>query len=189
MNKIISKIKISVIMIPMLFLAIFSLSSCSLAYSIDDLDEYVIGYSKKNDFIEYVTYNLDTTEIHLPSEYKGVKVEELGGYYGRGVPTPFCLYYIGITNGFTTDLDEVDENDTIIEVNINIYLPKYLKKCSYIQQDVSGLSEKDHNIIYIAKCNYYIDSENVYFYTKNGKLFNKSDNTIVDKLIYQDDNK
>lgn len=176
-------------MIPMLFLAIFSLSSCSLAYNIDDLDEYVIGYSKKNAFIGCVTYNLDTTEIRLPSEYKGVKVEELGGYYGRGVPTPFFLTYSDITTGFTTDLDNISKNDTIIEVNINIYLPKYLKKCSYIQQLVCGFSENDHDIIYIAKCNYYIDSENEYFYTKNGKLFNKSDNTIVDKLIYQDDKK
>lgn len=164
---------------------IFSLSSCSLSYKVDSLNECVVGYSKHNAFIGCVTYNLDTTEIYLPSEYKGIRVEELGGYYGRGVPTPFFLEYDDITNGFVTDFDEIEESDTIIEVNINIYLPKYLKKCAYIQQYISGTRENNHNIIYIAKCNYYIDNENDYFYTKNGKLFNKSDNTIVDKLIYQ----
>lgn len=164
-----------------------SLSSCSLSYKVDSLDECVVGYSKNNAFIGCVAYNLDTSEIHLPSEYKGVRVEELGGYYGRGVPTPFFLEYYDNTNtnSFVTDFDEIEESDTIIEVNINIYLPKYLKKCAYVQQYVSGTRENNHNTIYIARCNYYIDSENKYFYTLNGKLFNKNDNTIVDKLIYQ----
>lgn len=187
MNKTISKIVTLTVVIFITFLAIFNLSSCSLDYNVDILDEYAIGYSTKNAFMGYVIYNLDTTKIYLPSEYKGVKVEELGEYYGRGVPTPFFLGYSDTTTGFTTDLDNISKNDTIIEVNINIYLPKYLKKCSYIQQYVSGFRENDYNIIYIAKCNYHIDSENEFFYTKNGKLFNKSDNTIVEKLIYQDE--
>lgn len=166
-----------------------SLSSCSLSYKVDSLDECVVGYSKNNAFIECVTYNLDTSEIHLPSEYKEVRVEELDWYYGRGVPTPFFLEYDDNTNGFVTDFDEIEESDTIIEVNINIYLPKYLKKCAYIQQCVSGTRENNHNTIYIARCNYYIDNESEYFYTKNDKLFNRNDNTIVDKLIYQSSDK
>ena len=50
---------------------------------------------------------------------------------------------------------------------------------------MSGISENDHDIIYIARCNYYIDSENENFYTKSGILYNKKDKTIVDGLIYQ----
>lgn len=161
------------------------LSSCSFSYTIDTLDDYAIGYSSKSAFIGYVSYDLDTVEIHLPDEYKGVKVLELGGYYGRGVPTPFFLGYEGITEGFLMDFDSIDENDTIIEVNIDVYLPKYLKKCVYVQPLVCGTSESGQNTIYLAKCNYYLDSENDYFYTKDGKLYNKSDNTIVNNLIYQ----
>lgn len=67
-----------------------------------------------------------------------------------------------------------------------IYLPKSLKECTYIVQCVTGISENEHNTIYIARCNYYIDSNNTYFYTSDGKLYNKSDNTLVENLIYQD---
>ncbi len=176
-------------------LAAFTLSSCSLSYSINhyDIDEFskcAIGYSKRNAFIGYVTYNLDTKEIHLPSEFRGVKIEDLGGYYGKGVPTPFFLEYAGIEHGFITGFDEINEEDTIIETNIDIYLPKYLKSRSYIDEYVTGFREKGKEpaTIYIARCNYYIDSENEYFYTKNGKLFNRSDDSVVDNLIYQNDN-
>ncbi len=186
MNIIISKIKTSIITISIFFFAMCSLSSCSLSYRIDTLDQYDICYSNKNAFIGYVTYNLDTTDIYLPSEYNGVKVEELGGYYGRGVPTPFFLGYSGIEYGFSIKLNDINDEATIIETKINIYLPKYLKKCAYIEQIVSGVTINDHDIVYVARCNYYIDSENEYFYTNNGKLYNKSDNTLVENLIYQD---
>lgn len=67
----------------------FGALSCSMSYNLDCLDEYFICYSNKNAFIGAVSYNLDTKNIYLPAEYKGVKVEGLGGYYERGVPSPF----------------------------------------------------------------------------------------------------
>ncbi len=188
MNKIISKIITIGFLIYIILSSVFVLYSCSTSYSIDETDECVIGYNKKNAFIGYVKYDLDTKEIYLPSEYNDVLVEDLGGYYGRGVPTPFFLAYTGITEGFSTSRDEIDSNDTVIEVNIDIYLPKYLKKCSNIRTEVTGYYEGDHSVIFIAKCNYYIDNSNEYFYTKNGKLYNKSNDTLVDNLIYQDNN-
>lgn len=182
MNKIIYKVVLFLITI----ISIISFSSCSLYYDIDSLDEYIIGYSHKSAFIGSVSYDLDTTEIHLPSVYKGANVEELGGYYGRGVPTPFYFSYKGVAYGYYTNVDEIGKNDVIIQTNIDVYLPKYLKTCTYVKQYVGGMHENDHDIIYIARCNYYIDSGNDYFYTQNGILYNKKDNTTVDGLIYQD---
>lgn len=171
MNKIIFKIAKLTLTINTIFVSLFILSSCSLDYQLDTLEDYYIGYSHKNAFIGCVNYNLETTEIHLPSFYKGVKVESLGGYFGRGVPTPFCVEYNGISNGFSTNLDNISGNDTIIETYIDIYLPDYLKECNYLLQLVIGTTLDDHDIIYIARCNYYISSDNDYFYSKNGKSY------------------
>lgn len=65
MKKRISKTKTTIKAPFIVSLSAFTLSSCSFSYGIDhyDIDEYskcVIGYSKRNAFIGYVTYNLDT---------------------------------------------------------------------------------------------------------------------------------
>ena len=73
-------------------LSLLFCSSCSLTYEYIELDNIDIGYSKieRSAYIGRVSSkDSEDRNIVLPSKYKNIVIKELGGYFGRGVPTPF----------------------------------------------------------------------------------------------------
>ena len=75
-------------------LSLLFCSSCSLTYDYIEEDNIDIGYSKieRSAYIGRISCK-ETEEgnIILPSKYNNIVIKELGGYFGRGVPTAFGI--------------------------------------------------------------------------------------------------
>ena len=175
-------------------------SSCSLNYDIADYGNIIIGYSKfeNNAFVGCINFDInnDNPNIVIEDNYKGIPITELGGYFGRGVPTPFCVLAEietpDVNRNFTTNYDSdfiYSDNVQIHEYYVNIYLPLTLKSVTYTIKDVVCSSYENNDgeeitDIYIVRCNIQIDDSNKYFYSIDSKLYDKNTNTLVDKFIY-----
>ena len=64
---------------------------------------YHLSRSGKEAFASEYTWDVhgDETEIIIPDEVNGAKVTQLGGYFGTGVPSPFCV--LPSESGFRCD--------------------------------------------------------------------------------------
>jgi len=77
-----------------IIVCVFLLTTSPSFYSFDWTGNIHVGYSEieNNAFITNINWNTDDSlEIILPSTYDNIQVKELGGYYGRGVPSPFNI--------------------------------------------------------------------------------------------------
>lgn len=77
---------------------LFCLCGCSLDYDYNngktvDSVYYVFNNKNKTCFAAEYLWDGNSTEIVIQDEVDGYKVTQLGGYTGRGVPTPFGIYY------------------------------------------------------------------------------------------------
>ena len=186
-------------------LSLTLLTSCSLFYEINNGDSIAIGYSKfeKNAFIGPIYCKEGvTTDIIIPDIYEGWTVTELGGYYGRGVPTPFYFYVMDesfddrFDEKYSTDESyiydeslELWQDYKIHDTIINVTLPKNLESVTYSEKVIEvGITEREDGTrfadIYRVKCSFMIDESNPYFYTENGKLYEKKSGELVKGLIY-----
>lgn len=183
------------------FSLLFSLigaTSCSLFYTVTDKDNVVIGYSKTNAFIGPVEYvPNDDKYIELPDEYDGRPVTELGGYFGRGVPTPFCIeyrpenregQYFSTTESADGDFSWLGEYE-MHDIYVTVSLPKHLKAVTYACKNVLGIetTKPDGSTfteLYRVRCFFVIDESNRYFYTVDGKLYDKKTKESIDDFIY-----
>ena len=83
--------------IALFFSLIFSLDECSLwyVYVNNAVDSFDLGYSERLGEAFFADYNWDGTEqgknIVLPEKYNGATITGLGGYTGRGYPSPFPM--------------------------------------------------------------------------------------------------
>jgi len=183
----------------------FAFCGCSLSYDFEDVNGLGIGYSESENraFISTIEWKGgDSKEIVLPCDYNGIAIKELGGYFGTGVPCPFGID-IDIENIYT-DADRylsVDDEDiwdetlgrwtekTVEDYDFIITLPKHLEDATYISA-CSFVAEYDKGdgIIYakIIRPRYYfiIDESSEYFYTKEGKLYEKETGRLITDFIY-----
>lgn len=180
--------------------------SCCLTYDCTQVNNIIFGYSKieKSAFIGGITYHEgEEKNIILPEKYNSITIKDLGGYFGRGVPTPFGIQiiispdypYEEIYNTleeyiYDSDLKWWDD----YEVNnyfFTITLPSKLKNITYTScKDILVItSKKEDNTIFasIYRPVYYfiIDEDNPNFYTKEGKLYNKSTNQLYEEFLYE----
>jgi len=184
-------------------------SSCSLFYENENQVDGIcdIGYSKleKSAYIAtvYAEYTPNVPVfISLPSEYDGIKIDKLGGYFGRGVPSPF---WVEITNlkdlypenatFFSADYnpdDIVDETHRVVFCTVMITLPDNLKELYYIENAnlANGAEWEEEGTtireLIVTKYYFILAETNEYFYTENGRLYEK-DGTLVDQFIYSDE--
>ncbi len=181
---------------PIVFLC---LSSCSLTYAYQaDENGIQICYSEleNNAFIGSVSLESEETEeIILPNEYNGIPITVLGGYFGRGVPTPFNVIFDSPHEegkGFITWNDETDDSfkdATIHDLTLSLILPKNLKSIDYVEKYVHGveLTNEDgttHAEIYRVRLCLSIDENNAYFYSEDGKLYDRKTNQLINEFIY-----
>ncbi|MGN1295622.1 MAG: hypothetical protein ACI4U5_04370 [Bacilli bacterium] len=181
--------------------------SCSLTYEFIQLDNIGIGYSKieKSAFIGNVSYKEgDDDHIVLPSSYNNITIKDLGGYFGRGVPTPFGInIYVSPSFPYEDKYITLEEyiydqdylkwwNDyEIISYKIYLTLPDKLKNIKYTSCKeivvVTTKNEDDtiHALIYRPVYYLIIDESNPYFYTEDGKLYNKQNNQLYEDFLYE----
>ena len=181
---------------------ILPLTSCSLFYHMEtgDID---IGYNttKKDAFVANITFDKDKTEYVIPSEINGCYVTTLGGYFERGVPSPFRAssnmqeLYPDADRYYSTSEEYLYEDKSFLgdEVIINNYklfvtLPKYLKTVKYVDTniEVAEYKKDDKTTAYVSRYVFYfnLDSSNENFYTKEGKLYTKDD-VLVKDFLYE----
>lgn len=192
-----------------LALSLFSLSACSMYYDIEDAEfegrMMGMGYAEKLNraFVGYVvTDNQEGETIVLPDDYNGMPVTELGGYVGRGYPCPFLVeplflnedethYYVisrdeDLAEGTTSTTEVITHN-----ITYHVLLPKNLKELVYVHGRYIYLKKSkesaDTEPVEVYRILYYfeLDESNPYFYTENGKLYNKKTNELIDAFIYE----
>ncbi len=135
--------------------------------------------------------------VTIPDDYEGTPITRIGGYYGRGLPTPFCMdaseLYMNAPEGsrynsvFYGDINDFNISDTYrveeltyvldigknIETIVNVSDPYY----PHINED--GSITFYHPVFYI-NCS----EENENFYSKNGRLYHKDTDELVLDFAY-----
>lgn len=121
--------------------------------------------------------------IDLPEECGGYRVTELGGYMGRGVPCPFtvtlaepCILYSEAALPTGAKIDEYHLTLNIgrsLAADTNIELDDYY--CVGENRFV--------RILVTVNCS----EQNSSFYSENGKLYRKADDSLVEGFFYRSD--
>ena len=185
----------------------FTLSGCFLFYSgeyTEDMRMFV-GYSKirKKAFVGQLSGDLENTDFVLPDEYMGCPVTTLGGYFGRGVPSPFCLEmelpeeygeYVEEWRTFAAHDPELDETgdgwETVIfhvALGKNLRSIRYTLPCTYlgieVDYDEEGVPVRD--ILYKIVPFFTVSEENETFYAEGGRLYYKDSGEPVGEFEYE----
>lgn len=139
------------------------------------------------------------TDIVIPDKYKDYKIKKLGGYYGSGLPSPFTI-------DVTTWMDMHDDNEDIhsngclavpydmfddysdewseiVYHDFNLYIGKnidsvYGNPCAMVYT-IDGVKTA-----YCPRVTVCCDEENETFYSKDGRLYYRENNELVDEFIY-----
>ena len=175
---------------------------CFLFYEGTDYGKFYIGYSKfeRNAFVGRCDWDGDYGDMtfDVPDEYDGIKITELGGYIGRGYP---CFF------GITFDSDLWDKLDLDFTAGDNVWsdkksdeeyetllftvrLGKNIEKLTNVEGKVyfgSGdRTEGDPaDIRYKIAYFFEVDEENPVFYSKDGKLYARSGDSLIEEFFYE----
>ena len=191
----------------MCFVICFTFTGCSLLfdYQNDAIDNFDIGYSDVLNEAFVSSYNWDGTDetkkIVIPEEYDGLKINALGGYYGRGVP---CAFGVDLPDSYLNDLcgevdrwvcsdvyEDVESVDTIY-LNFDLHISKNIEQitkhtldCFYEGTYFNG-EDYPSKIIVALLYNITCDEGNKTFYAKDGKLFYRQNDELVSDILYFD---
>ncbi|MDE6677061.1 MAG: hypothetical protein K2K12_05065 [Clostridia bacterium] len=169
----------------MLFVAVVvSLCGCSLFYhfqtSEDGKHHYGVG---KKDAI-FISYEWDGTEqacaFEIPDTFSRVPVTQLGGWVGRGVPSPFGVRFPYEYNALSKrDLDDTEflasefpEGYEVQKLVFTVRLGKNVKNLEYIDECIYYQEGSDAPTVLIVPELYFeCSEENKTFYSENGILY------------------
>jgi len=172
------------------------LSESSLFYSETTSDGWDIGYNKLsgNSFLGSYTWdgNYENMTFTLPDTYKNSPVTQLGGYYGSGVPTPFCVYlpseygHEGTTEDNPTDTpSRYPQGYTITELKFHLMIGQNLSNIKLTFMYYSLCKQADGSyILYHPVYDIACSGENRTFYSKDGRLYYKANDQLVDTIAY-----
>lgn len=182
-------------------------NNLEIGYSASRGDAFVGGYQYS--LVE------NNNEIIIPEEYNGYKITRLGGFFGQGYPIPFGIEidkdslpnkenvgYIG-----TVSLGFINEIDEVIYLDFTLHISKFIENideacmyvcievgyyltCSCDEQSTCEICEGEERLQsyvgYIPRFFITCDEENEKFYSENGYLYYKADETPVDGILYYD---
>lgn len=196
-------------MLSLFVLSSSSLSSCSMYYHATHVDNLTICYNKMNKtaFIGGINLGLnDNHEIVLPNKYEEYTINQLGGFYGRGVPTSFEVYLSDLpvvelkdkySEYMTKESYIYDEtihwwdSYEIHDVHVSITLPDGLETIKLAHGDdifvriIDDDSKLGFADIWRVVYYFYIDENNSYFYTVDGKLYLRDSDRLMECFIYE----
>ena len=146
----------------------------------------------------------ENQEITIPDEYDDKPITKIGGYSGRGVPSPFSISlededlcvnapegseYHAIFSGGSDFEENLPDNCSVQELPFVLNIGKNVKKIEYVVMDEyyphinqDGSVTFYHPTVYI-NCS----EENKYFYSENGKLYNKKTDELVSDFSYAEE--
>ena len=135
-------------------------------------------------------------EITIPDDYNGIPIKRVGGFSGIGVPSPFRIdlsqVYMNAPEGSEFDMiwrypdDELSVAYTIENVVFQLHIGKNIEEIDFVFMDdyyphidEDGTVTFYHPVVYIT-----CSEENTTFYSKDGKLYYKSTNALVEDFAY-----
>ncbi len=133
----------------------------------------------------------DGMEITIPDEYDGKPIKRIGGYYARGVPVPFwfdmsALYTSSADDVYGFDMSTVDEAQyKVVDLPYILNIGKNVDSIVYVENYYYGNVEEDGSVVYyhpVVSIN--CSEDNKTFYSENGRLYSKTDNTLVEDFDY-----
>ena len=169
----------------------FALCGCTPAqYESFEYGNITGAYSRHDAFIGMCFWDGGDKVIELPDEYNGVPVTKLGGATGIGVPNAF---YINLRDkdynyhGNTIKLPDSEYEKIMFTVKIG----KNLQRIERVEGKMffgSVITDENGEEIFdtLYKVVYYfeVDSNNAAYYSKDGRLYRKSNDTVVDEFFY-----
>ncbi len=183
-----------------------SFCGCCLMYEYinNAVDSFDVGYSDFMDEAFLACYNWDgnsdNMSIEVPEAYKGTPIIGLGGYTGRGVPAPFSISLTDTAKNtlcpqaaqwtYANHTANI-ENYTFEKFAFKLHVSKNIKEIENLSMggiivaEYEEKGEKKHTV-YVLTCNVTCDENNKTFYSKEGKLYYKKDNKLVEDIVYED---
>lgn len=141
---------------------------------------------------------IENMEITIPDHYEGIPIKRIGGYFGRGVPTPFCIsvadlymnapdksefdcIYTGDIHSFKIEEEyKVEELKFTLNIGRNVdTIAKVSMDCYYPHINSDGSITFYHPVV-----NINCSDKNKHFYSKDGKLYIKETNELVSDFEY-----
>ncbi len=192
----------------LLFALTLSLTGCCLFYNMeyDSESGFDIGYSELYNDAFAAAYmwdgKEDTTALTVPDEYDGMPVTSLGGYFGRGVPSPLQLTLDDearrllcpdAIEWYATDFVSDENICEFFPLSFSLHIGKNVKEINGLALFYFIVARHESNAKSIL--NYYVplftvtcDEENEVFYSEDGKLYYRENGQLVTGIIYGDFN-
>ncbi len=184
----------------------FSLCGCSLLYEYvhHAVGSFDIGYSKALKEAFFASYNWDGTtdgmNIILPEYYNKAKITGLGGNTGRGLPSGFVIIFSDATKeelcsnatqwSYTNHTANI-ENPNVQFLSFQLHISKNIDEITNISMGGIVLAEYEENgemiyNVYVLTCRVTCDENNEIFYAKDGKLYYRKNDALIEGIVYED---
>lgn len=134
----------------------------------------------------------DGMEITIPDEHDGKPIKRIGGYYARGVPVAFCLdisdLYMNAPEGsiYSALHSTVDEAQyQVVDLPYELNIGENIDAVVNVNNSYYPHIEEDGSVVYyhpVVSIN--CSEDNKTFYSENGRLYSKTDNTLVSDFDY-----
>lgn len=185
---------------------LFSMCSCSLWYDHENnaIGCFDVGYAEFTKDAFVASYNWDGSNegmnIVVPEVYNDIKISGMGGYFGRGVPTPFIIHFSdearakfcpSATGWFYASHTANIENANVQYLPFQLHISKNIKEAVNLCMGGIIVAERVENEeeickVYVLTCYVTCDEENKTFYSEDGKLYYRKNNVLVEDIVYYD---
>lgn len=170
-------------------LCLFGLSGCAyLGDSVmQDGQWYQKGFFWNRCFAGIYDWDgtTETMEITIPDEIDGCKVVALGGYVGKGAPSAFGVHFTGSDMSGMAETEEVlyvdEERMALYSFTLNI--GKNVKEIDMVDSCVFATEGFRAVALFTVNCS----EDNAWFYSKDGKLYDRATDAVVDSFPYYSD--
>lgn len=136
-------------------------------------------------YVGTYTWSSDSKEavLDIPDVCDGYRVVHLGGFFGNGVPDPFCVQLpdaeaIYHESALPEDA-EIEQYHLIINIGKNLEDNRFIMMEAYYSMGENRFVQ----ILVTVNCH----EDNPYFYSQNGKLYKRADGSLVEGFFYYSD--
>lgn len=184
----------------------FSLCSCSIWYDYvnNAIGSFDVGYSESKNKAFLASYTWDGSEegmnIVTPNDYNSVIITGLGGYTGRGVPSP-CMITLSSEAQMQLCSDATkwyyashtaNMNDADVQyLHFQLHVGEHIKEIENLSMGGIILASYEENgeekySVFVLTCYVTCDEANKTFYSNDGKLYRRKGNVLVEDIFYDD---
>ena len=157
---------------------------------LDGVTYYINSLGKTAFASEYEwSVSEETEEVIIPEQVEGASVEKLGGFFGIGVPSPFGVTANGAAFETADPYGSYDSPLILKNVPVTIHLPKTLNEIDTVFEHAwFGNKTETGEILFLRPVVHFeTDPANPVFEARDGLLYRKSDNSLIDLSELTDD--